>query len=257
MRVALELNLPPDEFEFQILFDGNSAERHRLVRVPDKNLDIEVPKETETILFYLVNASGERLSEASLSAWNRKLDVRAEKPPLEEQAAKDLAGGENDEVEFKPFVEPKHFKERELIETVVAFANTRGGRLYIGLDDHRGVQGVAELKRMYKGTEEAARDALAKYIRKLIGDKIRPVPRFHFAFVEHRGEPVGVVSVESGVQPPYATDVDEVYVRKGSSNVRPDPLTELPELCTRREKGEPIFVGGSSGASDIFGPRVF
>lgn len=256
VRINLEMNIPADEFELQVLFDGGSAERHRLMRKPERNLDIEVPKDTESILFYLVNASGERLSQASLSAWNRKLDVRVEKPPLEQQAEIDLAGGENDEVEFKPFIEPKHLKERELVETVVAFANTRGGRLYMGLDDHRGIQGSSELKRMYKAAEEAARDVLVKYIRKLIGDKIRPVPKFSVAFIEHRGEPVAVVSVERGGQPPYATDTDEVYVRKGSSNVRPDPLTELRALCTNRNEGE-SFLMGALGASDIFGRNLY
>ncbi|HZH77327.1 MAG TPA: ATP-binding protein [Archangium sp.] len=254
-RVELEMNIPPDEFELQVLFDGGSADRHRLIRAPDKQLDIEVPKGTESISFYLVNAAGERLSQAGLSAWNRKLDVRIEKPPLEQQAESDLAGGENDEVEFKPFIEPKHLKERELVETVVAFANARGGRLYMGLDDHRGVQGSSELKRMYKGAEETARETLVKYIRKLIGDKIRPVPKFSVAFIEYRGEPVAVVSVERGAQPPYATDTDEVYVRKGSSNVRPDPLTELRELCERRSAGESYFVSGV-GTSQLFGRHL-
>ena len=256
VRVELEMNVPAAELELQILLEGNSTERHRLFRGPGKDLSIDVPKGTETARLYLVNAQGERLSQASLSTWSRKLDIRSEKPTFEKQAEIDLAGGENDEVEFKPFIEPKHPKERELMVTVVAFANTKGGRLYLGLDDHRGVQGTSELKRMYKGAEETARDSLIKYVRKLLGDKIRPVPKFSINFIEHRGEPVAVVSIERGEQPPYATDTDEVYVRKGSSNVRPDPLTELRDLCMNRKK-EGYLADPITAYANVLNSRLF
>ena len=37
--------------------------------------------------------------------------------------------------EFKPFIEPRHPKEFEIVKTVVAFANTGGGTLFVGVSD--------------------------------------------------------------------------------------------------------------------------
>src|SRR5262249_36549936 len=44
-----------------------------------------------------------------------------------------LAGGETDTVEFKPFVSLDSDKRREIVRTVVAFANGNGGRIFVGV----------------------------------------------------------------------------------------------------------------------------
>lgn len=118
----------------------------------------------------------------------------------------------------------------EVLETVVAFANTRGGRLYLGVDDHRRVEGRSALSRALGAKEEDARAELERAMNKIITDKVKPVPRCVTKFVDLYGEPVFVVSVERGDQRPYATFNNQIFIRKGSSNVNPDPTTELRQL---------------------------
>lgn len=44
------------------------------------------------------------------------------------------------------------------------------------------------------------------------------------------GNSILVVRVEPGTKTPYSTTSNEVYIRKGSSNRRPDPHSELQDL---------------------------
>jgi predicted HTH transcriptional regulator len=47
------------------------------------------------------------------------------------------------------------------------------------------------------------------------------------------GEPVLIVNVPRGSDRPYSTHDNVVWVRKGATNRRPDPRTELPGLYPR------------------------
>ncbi len=66
---------------------------------------------------------------------------------------------------------------------------------------------------------------------KLIADKIKPVPKnFSMDVVEAAGEPILMVTIRRGDDGPYATHENDIYVRKGGTNRRPDPQSELRGL---------------------------
>jgi predicted HTH transcriptional regulator len=84
-------------------------------------------------------------------------------------------------------------------------------------------------------------------VRKLIHDQIKPVPTITLRTYEVAGEPIGVIEVPPG-EFVYATHDNEILIRKGSTNRRPDPSSELGPLLAKR--GASARVGFS--AEEVF-----
>ena len=128
---------------------------------------------------------------------------------------------ENKTTEFK----------REYIDdikyTVVAFANTEGGKIYIGMSDDGSVYGVENT------------DATILRITNMIRDSIRPdVTMFTECGVEDiEGMPVVVLTVQRGTARPYylagkGIRPEGVYVRQNASSV---PASETAILNMIKE----------------------
>lgn len=110
---------------------------------------------------------------------------------------------------------------------VVAFANTEGGKLYIGIDDSGSVKGV-----------EDADDIMLR-LTNMIRDAIRPdVTMFTECAVENMdGKAVVVLTVQRGTARPYylagkGIRPEGVYVRQGASSV---PASETAILNMIKE----------------------
>ena len=111
--------------------------------------------------------------------------------------------------------------------TVVAFANTDGGKLYIGINDDGGIQGVENT------------DATMLRITNMIRDSIRPdVTMFTECTIETIEEkPVVVLTVQRGTARPYylagkGIRPEGVYVRQSASSV---PASETAILNMIKE----------------------
>ncbi len=141
-----------------------------------------------------------------------------------------LRRGECETVEFKPFVRPKDPKFDQVIETVIAFANTRGGVLLIGVDDDGEVVGVdRELPRHARteGGEAAdlarARDAYVVQVRKGISAVVTPSVDFNVHAVTFGDRTLILVDVPRGAGGHYNLWTRDRRVRRGSTNFRPPP----------------------------------
>lgn len=115
----------------------------------------------------------------------------------------------------------------EIKYTVVAFANTEGGKIYIGINDNGSVYGV-----------ENTDDAMLR-ITNMIRDSIRPdVTMFIECAVEaFDGKSVVVVTAQRGTARPYylagkGIRPEGVYVRQGASSV---PASETAILNMIKE----------------------
>lgn len=102
----------------------------------------------------------------------------------------------------------------DLKYAVVAFANTDGGKVYIGINDDGSVQGVKDT------------DGTMLRITNMIRDVVRPdVTMFTECAVEEiDGQPVIVVNVQRGTARPYylsgkGVRPEGVYIRQGASSV--------------------------------------
>ena len=115
----------------------------------------------------------------------------------------------------------------DLKYAVVAFANTDGGKIYIGIHDDRSVQGV-----------QNADDTMLR-ITNMIRDAVRPdVTMFTECTVEEiEGQPVIVVTVQRGTARPYYLSgkgirPEGVYIRQSASSV---PASETAILNMIKE----------------------
>ncbi len=199
----------------------------------------ETPDDARGAEVYLVHASGELMGHTRVSP-GEKVHPSTEALNVAEQAVRDLSDGENERIEFKPFVERKHEKERELIATVVAFANSEGGRLYVGLTNEGAPEGEPALRRAMKSDATDAFVLYRDYLLGLFSETIKPVPEFDVDVVSVSGQRLLVARVEKGRKGPYSTKQNELWIRKGSSNMRPDPKTELPALYSESDPVRPV-----------------
>jgi hypothetical protein len=128
----------------------------------------------------------------------------------------ELAGGETDTVEFKPFIEPGHQKQFELVETAIAFANLHGGTILIGVDDHGAPDGVE--KELHKlGQKKNLSDPFGWYeghIKSVFSQAINKPLTISSQYVTVQGHTVLRVTV-SGDDRPYATLVgNDIFIRR-------------------------------------------
>jgi len=226
-------------FELQVLWreQQNRWERHRKeccigepihfkMETAPNEIEVYLLSKENGVLDYHIEQEGKfkhRLNRRVLIP--RSLDLET-----------DLERGENQRVEFKLFVKPKDGKAEEIIKTVVAFANTKGGKIYIGVDDHGNVIGVdKEVWQSYcsqNRTDEQKvkgemKDAIQQYCNRLdkeIKNRVEPVPNFTIKSHSFRGKTVVVVEVQEGNSPPYYDGLTkEAWIRRGATTRRASP----------------------------------
>lgn len=97
----------PLETEVQILVNSASVRREFVPATPDPE-PVPVPSDTRDILVALVHRDGSVLARTHLQpAYPEAGWPRAQLPADDEEVARELESGENQEVEFKPFI-PRH-----------------------------------------------------------------------------------------------------------------------------------------------------
>jgi ATP-dependent DNA helicase RecG len=135
-------------------------------------------------------------------------------PNLEES----LRGGESQNVEFKRGLSDDETRsgnvEEEVLKSIVAFANTNDGVIYIGVDDAGHVKGMA--------LDFTHKDHMERKVRQLIRTRIRPTPPIQITFEDFRGLVIAKISVGRGDAPPYMIG-GTIYIRHGSSDVQAQP----------------------------------
>jgi len=107
--------------------------------------------------------------------------------------------GENLTTEFKTEL------TNEFLETVVAFANTSGGYVLLGVADDGRIRGFSA-----KSNDQ---------IENLIGN-IDPTPKFNIMERELDGKPITIIEIFEGDDKPYSHRQLGIYVRRGGSDLR-------------------------------------
>lgn len=117
-----------------------------------------------------------------------------------------MAFKESEKIEFKETYTPDIKKE------VIAFANTHGGTIYVGIDDSGKIVGVSDA------------DYVAQKLSNSIMDSIRPdVSMFvHVELLQQDNRPLIKITVEQGTKKPYylyekVLKPTGVYVRSGTT----------------------------------------
>jgi len=140
--------------------------------------------------------------------------------------------GESEKLEFK-----KSLAERdEILETITAFSNTRGGTVLIGVDDYGNVIGV-DLK---KGEIES----LENSINQLIEPKVYP----DFKDIPYGNRLILKIEVHEGFNKPYFYR-GACYVRKGNVTRRLD-RNGILEVVSRRVTFDSLIFEGEYEISE-------
>jgi len=140
--------------------------------------------------------------------------------------------GESDTVEFKVFIRLEDKKKAaELVKAVISFANTAGGTVFIGVTDDAEIEGVeAHVPHDKKKAETFEAEYFAA-IRTLLQQKLNRIP-----IIETRSEQIGdktvfLLRIEEGAAKPYFNvQTNEVFIRRGASDARPDPDKDLRQM---------------------------
>ncbi|MCU0425822.1 MAG: putative DNA binding domain-containing protein [Candidatus Kapabacteria bacterium] len=127
-----------------------------------------------------------------------------------------LANGENSFIEFKR----DDVKPQDLAKECVAFANTAGGRILLGVEDNGEISGTS------RGAGETERWVMDTVFGKYIHPTIIPLYE-ELAMAD--GKRIGVITIASGISKPYyrlLNEREEPYIRIGT----------LSKLATREQQ---------------------
>lgn len=227
--------------ELQVVLDTESGRKHLDPIRPVPSAFIwDTPKDARWAEIFLVHSSRDLMGKVRVAP-GAEVSAEARALSAAEQARKDLLDWESHLVEFKPFIDRNDSKESELVESAIAFANTDGGRIYVGVGKDREPEGDRAYRRVLQSDKPEAIENYRKHLDEVIRERVKPVPFFTIEQVHLLGRPVFVIAIEVGRDKPYSTmPGNDVYIRHGSSNRRPDPRTEMP-----RSESAPFFVSGT------------
>jgi len=185
---------------------------------------------------YLVDESNDLLDSAELKNSGVDYETPDGELTLSDLVEADLESGENEFIEFKPWIQRNDPKENEILKTIVAFANSGGGRLYLGVKNDGSVQKGSSLRKAFNGNETDPLKRAQDRITTLVRENLEPVPEVNIIETEYAGEPIVVVEVAEGADPPYATHSHDIYIRRGATNRKPAPSEELLNLFIKGNK---------------------
>ncbi len=231
--------------------DGDHSEG--VLPVKDGKVAINLVRSVRTLAIDLFDGEGQcldRYEEDGLwASWGRTLfnEDRRRADPRYADLRRDLQQGEGEHCEFKPYIDlaPRRPKSHELLESAAAFANARGGSIYIGVTDDATVEGVdlafpGATRKRFKDDLPAMRDEYARLVRRVLSEEVSPPITVTLEWVSHAELWVLRVGIVEGAQKPHTIVEDgEIRIRRGASNRRPDRV-ELQQLFKKEGPGRPM-----------------
>lgn len=122
-------------------------------------------------------------------------------------------------------------KAAELVKAVISFANTAGGTIFIGVTDDAEVEGIeAHIPHDKRKAETFESDYFSK-IRTLLQQKLNRIPVMEIRKERIGDKTVFIIQVEEGGAKPYFNiQTNEMFVRRGASDIRPNPDADIRQM---------------------------
>jgi ATP-dependent DNA helicase RecG len=121
--------------------------------------------------------------------------------------------GESNTLEFKRQIEARQGNIDEFVESIVAFANAKGGIILLGVDDDTTIHGLSD-----KDSEER--------ISSIVRSHCIPEPKYECMKRMLGEKEILLIKVEEGSDKPYTVWQKGIFIRAGSS----DRIAERYEL---------------------------
>jgi ATP-dependent DNA helicase RecG len=114
--------------------------------------------------------------------------------------------GENSRVEFKS----SGFRNESLAKEIVAFANMKGGTIFVGVEDNGEISGV-----------ENSQDLMERIIQ-ICRNNIQPPLIPELISIPHKDKYIVVIEIEKGICKPYRVkSLNRYYIRAGTVAIEP------------------------------------
>jgi len=190
--------------------------RHEDIAFSDSQGRVYIGFRPETAYIAIVSKSkNEMLDKREFhSAWQLPKDVIIDIPEFEIKQL--IEQGESNTVEFKRQIESRPGDVNRFVESIVAFANSKGGVILLGVDDNAQIQGISD-----KDSEDRVSDVIRSHCI--------PEPKFECIKRQIGDNEILVIRVEEGSDKPYTVWQRGVFIRAGSSS-RVAERYELDEI---------------------------
>lgn len=160
----------------------------------------EFPDQFDSVYSAIINCDDYSVldSREFRLSWDNQDDITIERPEYDLRGI--IRRGETDTTEFKLELSD------EFQETIVAFANSSGGILLLGIADDGRINGFRA-----KSDDQ---------IENIINGNLDPIPKFSVRETLLDDKPITIVEVFEGDDKPYSHRELGVYVRRGGSDLR-------------------------------------
>jgi len=132
-----------------------------------------------------------------------------------------ITKGENNTVEFKS----SHHDKNDFLETVMSFANTKGGMLILGVDDKKNIRGISD-----------RREDVEKSVQGMIIGNCEPNIEVGLEWVEIKDSSIFIIRIPEGTDKPYILRDKGIYVREGKDDYQID-RKQLDSIYQKKSPG--------------------
>ncbi|GEM_PF-4128249 len=191
------------------------------IKAPEKStgFNFYLIDDDENVFDYQQEISGWSVGQKNVLPFLGKKDSEL----AEEKIIKDaLESGEGLQIEYKAFIKRGDFKKiEELIETTVAFLNSSGGRVLIGVNDNCVIHGIEKEVITKKETSLKELEEYCGFIRQIISGSTEKTIEFSVTLHKFDEHWIVLVNVSPGKERPYQSKEKLMFmVRRGASNKR-------------------------------------
>jgi len=215
VKIVLECkNIEEKEIFSQFYLDGESK-----IDVPiiDRSSEVESSKEPNEILAVILDReSGEILDYKKYELRWSEADSSIQKEDPEDVVKEWINRGENEFVEFKEVL----MHADDVMKTIVAFANTKGGVIILGVKDDGSIV----------GSDESV-ESVKNRLERMISSKCDPPINFTVKRIEFDNKGIIYIKIPKGTSRLYAVTNGPIYVRRGASDIFIKP-SEIIEMFT-------------------------
>ncbi len=221
----VEDTLPGHQFDL-LFWEPARVTASQSIKGLSREVKTPVPSGTTTVVGHLLNPGGAIAQSFVLRAPYTFVGDAKSSLSYEQQVRADILAGEGENREMKAFFNPDQNKDMRdrVLESAIAFANTSGGHIYVGVEDHGELSGNSKLVNAIRKNatpQECAQELSAK-LRKYIIENTRPFIEVSALEIKIGTEWVVRLSIERS-QHVVGTHTNHVFIRSGASNRIPEP----------------------------------